>query len=255
MALTLTPVTNIPDIKPGDYLPQLLTESLRTQGISLCTNDILVVTQKIVSKAEDRFINLSTITPSDEALEIAKSSRKKPQLIEIILRESKKVIRFNKRTIITEHNLGFISANAGIDHSNVRGKSGKQEDWYLLLPKDPDNSAKIIRNYINNKEKVNIGVMIIDSHGRAWRYGTVGTMIGTAGVPALVDLRGKKDLYGYELKITRVAAADELAGAASLIMGQASEKIPVVHVRGFPYPLRDACLNEVIRPEKRDLFR
>ena len=181
MALTLTPVTNIPDIKPGDHLPQLIIESLGTQGISLYTNDILVVTQKIVSKAEDRFINLSTVTPSDEALEIAKSSRKRPQLIEIILRESKKVIRFNKRTIITEHNLGFISANAGIDHSNVRGKSGKQEDWYLLLPKDPDNSAKIIRNYINFKEKVNIGVMIIDSHGRAWRYGTVGTMIGTSG--------------------------------------------------------------------------
>jgi len=141
MALTLTPVTNIPDIKPGDHIPQLLTESLRTQGISLYTNDILVVTQKIISKAEDRFINLSTITPSDEALEIAKSSRKRPQLIELIIRESKKVIRVNKRTIITEHKLGFISANAGIDHSNVRGKSGKKEDWYLLLPKNPDNSA------------------------------------------------------------------------------------------------------------------
>ncbi len=255
MSLILTPVTDIPDIKPGDHLPQLIFEGLSTQGISLYTNDILVVTQKIVSKAEDRFINLSTVTPSDEALEMAKSSRKRPQLIEIIMRESRKIVRFNKRTIITEHNLGFISANAGIDHSNVRGKSGKQEDWYLLLPKNPDNSAKIIRDYINIKEKVNIGVMIIDSHGRAWRYGTVGTMIGTAGVPALVDLRGKRDLYGYELKITRVAAADELAGAASLIMGQASEKIPVVHVRGFPYPLRDACLNEVIRPEKRDLFR
>lgn len=255
MALTLTPVTNIPDIKPGDYLPQLIFEGLKKQGISLNNNDILVVTQKIVSKAENRFINLFTITPSDEALEIAKFSKKRPQLIEIILRESKKVIRVNQNAIITEHKLGFISANAGIDHSNVRGKSRKQDDWYLLLPKDPDYSAKQIRDYMNSAEKVNIGVMIIDSHGRAWRYGTVGTMIGTAGVPALVDLRGKKDLYGYELKITRVAAADELAGAASLIMGQASEKIPVVHVRGFPYPLRDTCLNEIIRPEEKDLFR
>lgn len=255
MALTLTPVTNIPDIKPGDHLPQLIIEGLKTQGISLYNNDILVVTQKIVSKAEDRFINLSTITPSDEALEIAKFSKKRPQLIEIILRESKKVIRVNQHVMITEHKLGFISANAGIDHSNVRGKSGKQDDWYLLLPKDPDYSAKQIRDYMNSAEKANIGVMIIDSHGRAWRYGTVGTMIGTAGVPALVDLRGKKDLYGYELKITRVAAADELAGAASLIMGQASEKIPVVHVRGFPYPLRNTCLNEIIRSEEKDLFR
>ena len=211
MALILTPVTNIPDIKPGDHLSSLLIDCLRKQGISLNNNDILVVTQKIVSKAENRFINLSTITSSDEALEIAKTSNKNPQLIELILRESKKVIRVNRRTIITEHKLGFISANAGIDHSNVIGESGEQDDWYLLLPKDPDYSAKQMRLYINSTEDVNIGVMIIDSHGRAWRYGTVGTMIGTAGVPGLVDLRGKKDLYGYKLKITRVAAADELS--------------------------------------------
>ena len=255
MVLTLTPATNIPEIKPGDHLPSLLNNCLKKQGISLFDNDIIVVTQKIVSKAEGRLINLSTITPSDEALEIAKISKKRPQLIELILRESNKVVRGNRRTIITEHKLGFISANAGIDHSNVRGEFGKQDDWYLLLPENPDNSAKIIRKYINSSEKVKIGVMIIDSHGRAWRYGTVGTMIGTAGIPGLVDLRGKKDLYGYKLKITRVAAADELASAASLVMGQANENIPVVHVRGFPYPLRNACLNEVLRPEKKDLFR
>jgi len=255
MALTLTPVTNIPDIKPGDNLPRLINDCIKMQGIALFDNDILVVTQKIVSKAENRLVNLSTITPSGEALEIAKTSRKKPQLIELILRESKKVIRVSKRTIITEHKLGFISANAGIDHSNVRGESGKQDDWYLLLPKDPDNSARKIRIYVNSTEKVDIGVIIIDSHGRAWRYGTVGTMIGTAGVPGLVDLRGKKDLYGYKLKITRVAAADELASAASLIMGQASENIPVVHVRGFPYALRDSSLSEILRSEEKDLFR
>jgi len=255
MALTLTPVTNIPDIKSGDNIPRMINDCMKMQGIALFDNDILVVTQKIVSKAENRLVNLSTITPSDEALQIAKTSRKKPQLIELILRESKKVIRVSKRTIITEHKLGFISANAGIDHSNVRGESGKQDDWYLLLPKDPDNSAKKIRIYVNSTEKVDIGVIIIDSHGRAWRYGTVGTMIGTAGVPGLVDLRGKKDLYGYKLKITRVAAADELASAASLIMGQASENIPVVHVRGFPYALRDSSLREILRPEEKDLFR
>jgi len=255
MTLTLTPVTTIPEVKPGDHLSNLIIEGLEMQGISLNDKDILVVTQKIVSKAEDRFVNISTIIPSDDALEIAKISRKRPQLIELILRESKKVIRVSKRTIITEHKLGFVSANAGIDHSNVNGEWGKKADWYLLLPKNPDFSAREIRSYINSTKTVNIGVLIIDSHGRSWRYGTVGTMIGTAGVPALVDLRGKKDLYGYKLKITRVAAADELAGAASLIMGQASEKIPVVHVRGFPYPLRDACLSEIIRPEEKDLFR
>jgi coenzyme F420-0:L-glutamate ligase/coenzyme F420-1:gamma-L-glutamate ligase len=148
-----------------------------------------------------------------------------------------------------------VSANAGIDHSNVFSKEKDNEDLYLLLPEDPDRSAGIIRNKLMDEYGVNIGVMIIDSHGRAWRYGTVGSLIGTAGVPALVDLRGKSDLHGYKLKITRVGAADELAGAASLIMGQADESIPAVHVRGFPYPLRNSSLIEVIRPEIKDLFR
>ena len=201
MTLILTPLTKIKDVQPGDNLPELILESIRAQEISIQSNDILVVTQKIVSKAENRFVNLSTITPSEEAKKISKLSKKSPQIIELILRQSKKVVRIERHTIITEHKLGFISANAGIDHSNVKGTWGKPEDWYLLLPKDPDHSARQIRDSINSEENVRIGVMIIDSHGRAWRYGTIGTMIGTASVPALVDLRGKKDLYGYKLKI------------------------------------------------------
>ena len=255
MPLILTPINSIPEIFPGNDIAKIILSSLITQKIELIDNDILVITQKIVSKAENRFVNLSSITPSEKAKEIAKVSRKQAEIIELILKESKKIIRVVPQTIIVEHKLGFISANAGIDHSNVGRDNGGEEEWVLLLPKNPDKSSKIIRNYIFQEMGINVGVMIIDSHGRPWRYGTVGTMIGTAGVPALVDLRGKEDLYGYKLKITRIAAADELAGSASLIMGQANENIPVVHVRGFPYPLRKASLKEIIRPENRDLFR
>ncbi|MDO9546714.1 MAG: coenzyme F420-0:L-glutamate ligase [Pelolinea sp.] len=255
MTLIISPITSIPDVKPGDHVAQLLIRGLTAQHISLIDNDILVVTQKIISKSENRYVDLSTVIPSEKAFEIAITSEKCPELIELILQESKKILRMTPQTIITEHNLGFISANSGIDHSNVGRNEKTGENWVLLLPNDPDASANNIREFVKMELGANIGVMIIDSHGRAWRYGTVGTMIGTAGVPAIVDLRGKKDLYGYQLKITRVAAADELAGTASLIMGQANEKIPAVHVRGFPYPLRCSSLKEVIRPEEEDLFR
>ncbi|HQP08458.1 MAG TPA: coenzyme F420-0:L-glutamate ligase, partial [Anaerolineaceae bacterium] len=151
--------------------------------------------------------------------------------------------------------LGFVCANAGIDHSNVHGLSGNPDDWMLLLPVDPDGSADKIRTKIEARKGVRIGIMIIDSHGRAWRNGTLGTVIGLSGVPGLVDLRGQPDLFGFKLKITQVAAGDELAAGASLVMGQAAEGTPVVHARGFPYALREASLNELIRPEQEDLFR
>jgi len=151
--------------------------------------------------------------------------------------------------------LGFISANAGIDHSNVQGNYGNKEDWYLLLPLSPDNSAEKIRIFIKEKTGKDIGVIIIDSHGRPWRKGTVGVIIGTSRVPALIDLRGKTDLFGYHLKISEVAAGDELAAAASLMMGQADEKIPAIHVRGFPYQLCDSTIADILRPRNMDLFR
>mgnify|MGYP000973163018 FL=1 len=225
------------------------------QGDDLAENDILIITQKIISKAEDRFVNISTIKPSWKAKRIARVSGKQPALVELILRESNRVLRYNDRSIIVEHKLGFVCANAGIDHSNVGRGQQESEDWVLLLPEDPDASAHRIRNYIENKYHIHIGVMVIDSHGRAWRYGTVGTMIGVSGMPALVDLRGTPDLYGRALMITRVGAADELAGAASLVMGQSSERIPAVIARGFPYALREASLNEIIRSAEMDLFR
>jgi coenzyme F420-0:L-glutamate ligase/coenzyme F420-1:gamma-L-glutamate ligase len=172
-----------------------------------------------------------------------------------MLQESREVVRTRPGTIVVEHRLGFICANAGIDHSNVAGAGDSAEEWVLLLPMEPDRSAETIRSHIRSKTGMNIGVLIIDSHGRAWRNGTVGVTIGIAGLPGLVDLRGKPDLFDFTLRVTQVGAADELAAAASLVMGQAAEGTPVVHVRGFPYPLREASLNELLRPKEQDLFR
>jgi coenzyme F420-0:L-glutamate ligase/coenzyme F420-1:gamma-L-glutamate ligase len=201
-------------------------------------------------------VNLNQVEPSERALDLARSTDKDPRFVELVLRESKEVLRFRPGTIIVEHKLGFVCANAGIDHSNVRGPWGNAEDWVLLLPEDPDRSAETIRMRVQELSGVrSIGVMIIDSHGRAWRNGTVGVTIGLSQVPGIVDMRGKPDLFGYELRVTTIAAADELAAAASLVMGQAAECVPVVHVRGFPYSLREAGLRELIRSRELDMFR
>ena len=255
MALIFTPLPKIPLIQPGDDLGNILLNSLKVAHITPDDGDILVLAQKIVSKVEGRLVNLKTVTPSKEAAELATRSAKDPRLVELILRESQEILRVRPGTIIVEHRLGFICANAGIDHSNVMGNEGDPEDWVLLLPENPDRSALEIRRKIKIATGNRLGVMIIDSHGRAWRMGTVGTAIGISGLPGLVDKRGWRDLYGYRLKITIVAAADELAAAASLVMGEAAEGTPVVHVRGFPYPLREGSLKEILRPKERDLFR
>jgi len=255
MPLVLTPIKDIPLIKGGEFLPDILQKSLINQKIKLRDGDILAVTQKIVSKAEKRTRYLDKVSPGEKAIEISRINIKDPRLIELILRESKEVIRVSRSTLIVEHKLGFICANAGIDHSNVKGDKNHEKCCYLLLPEDPEKSAKSIGEYIGNQSGVDIGVIIIDSHGRAWRYGTVGVIIGTYRVPALLDLKGRKDLFNYQLRITRISAADELAAAASLIMGQADEGIPAVHIRGFPYELRDTTIKELIRPKETDLFR
>jgi coenzyme F420-0:L-glutamate ligase/coenzyme F420-1:gamma-L-glutamate ligase len=208
-----------------------------------------------VSKSEGRYRNLQHIIPGERAIKLAGEIEKDPRLVEVILSESRKVLRTRPGTIIVEHRLGFICANAGVDHSNVRGESEEGVDWILLLPEDPDRSAANLRRQLEEYTGVKLGVMIIDSHGRAWRLGTTGVAIGLSGVPGLVDLRGKQDLYGYTLRVTQVGSGDELAAAASLVMGQASEGTPIVHVRGFPYPLRDSGLQELLRPVEEDLFR
>ena len=255
MTLVFTPLKGIPLINKGDDIPKIIISSLHNDKIILKDNDIIVITQKIISKSEGRLVNLNEIIVSEKAKRLSQISDKDPRLIELIVRESNEIIRATKKHLIVEHRLGFICANAGIDHSNVFSEEGDPEDFYLLLPENPDKSANRIQKKIKRITGKKTGILIIDSHGRAWRNGILGTTIGLAGVPGLVDLRGKEDLFGYKLCISLVAAADELAASASLLMGQANEKIPVVHVRGFPYPLRKSSLKEIIRPKEYDLFR
>lgn len=253
--LTLTPLQHISLIRQGDNLADIVVNACLENSIVLEDNDIFVFAQKIVSKAEGCAVNLVTITPSKRAMELAAQTEKDSRLVELILQESKEVLRTRPGTIIVEHRLGFVCANAGIDHSNVAGTGDALEEWVLLLPTDPDSSAETIRQAIQNKTGKQVGILIIDSHGRAWRNGTVGVAIGIAGLPGLQDLRGKQDLFGFTLRITQVGVADELAAAGSLMMGQAAEGTPVVHVRGFPYPLRKGSLKELLRSKEQDLFR
>lgn len=262
MSLTLTPLLNIPFIRQGDNLADIVVKRLVENNIAIDTDDILVFAQKIISKSEGRIVDLTTVTPTRQAIELAGKTDKDARLVELMLQESKEVLRTRPGTIIVEHRLGFVCANAGIDQSNVNpprlpgeGPGRRDEEWVLLLPKDPDLSAAKIRSEIESKTGKRIGILIIDSHGRAWRNGVVGAAIGIAGLPGLEDLRGKPDLFGHTLRITQVGVADELAAAASLVMGQAAEGTPVVHVHGFPYPLREGSLRELIRPKEQDLFR
>jgi coenzyme F420-0:L-glutamate ligase/coenzyme F420-1:gamma-L-glutamate ligase len=242
-------------VREGDPLDELIIESLEVEGITLQDGDILVLAQKIVSKAEGRMVNLASITPSEGAKTVAVQTEKDPRLVELILRESRDVMRTRPGTIIVEHRLGFVCANAGIDQSNIQALDGNQGEWVLLLPENPDASAHKIRQELETHAGVRLGILIIDSHGRAWRQGVVGITIGLSGLPALVDMRGKPDMYGYILRVTQIGVADELAAAASLVMGEAAEKTPAVHVRGFQYPLRESSFTELIRVKDQDLFR
>jgi coenzyme F420-0:L-glutamate ligase/coenzyme F420-1:gamma-L-glutamate ligase len=255
MPLTLSPLQNMPLIRHGDNLADILLDSLAAGGLRLADGDVLVLAQKIVSKAEGRMVNLAEIAPGLRALDLAAQAEKDARVVELMLRESREVLRVRPGAIIVEHKLGFVCANAGIDHSNVAGDGDASGEYVLLLPEDPHRSASEIRGEIEARCGARIGVLIIDSHGRAWRNGTVGVAIGLSGMPGLVDLRGQPDLFGYTLRVTQVGAADELAAAASLMMGQAAEGTPAVHARGFPYPLREGALAELIRPKEQDMFR
>jgi coenzyme F420-0:L-glutamate ligase/coenzyme F420-1:gamma-L-glutamate ligase len=253
-SLQLTALAGFPLVGPGDDLAGLILESLAAHRIRPADGDVLILAQKVVSKSEGRRIDLAGVTPSPKARTLAEQCRKDPRFVEVVLGESREVLRARPGLLIVEHRLGFVCANAGVDRSNVGDGAGDVE-WVLLLPEDPDGSCRRIRSRIRVAAGADVGVIINDSHGRAWRNGIVGTAIGTAGVPALVDLRGRMDLFDYQLQITQVAAADELAAAASLLMGQADEGLPAVHARGFPYSLRDSSLNELIRPREQDAFR
>jgi len=250
--LTLIPLTGIPLVKPGDDLGALVAAAANTAGLSLQDSDILVVTQKIVSKAENRFVRLDEVVPSPRTLELAKITGKDPRLVEVILWDTAEIIRASQGLLIVEHHLGFISANAGVDHSNV----STEANMVLRLPADPDESARRLRTRLRELTGAAPAVIVNDSHGRPWREGTVGVAIGLAGLLPTQDLRGHPDLFGYRLQYTTVGFADQIAAAASLVMGQADEARPVVLVRGLAYePGEDASAHQIIRPRETDLFR
>jgi len=246
---------DFPEVEISSNLYETILDYSKINNWIWQDGDILVLAQKIVSKSENRLVNLQDIIPGDLAKKYAESTGKDPRLVELILRESKKVIRTRNGLIIVQHNLGFICANAGIDHSNVTGRGGNPDDLVLLLPENPDESAFKIRSSIEKETGKKIGVLIIDSHGRPWRKGVVGITIGISGIPAVIDKRGFKDRFGYKLRVTEIGSADELAATASILMGQADEGRPLVVIRGFPYPLRESELAELIRDESDDLFR
>jgi coenzyme F420-0:L-glutamate ligase / coenzyme F420-1:gamma-L-glutamate ligase len=248
---TLIGLPNIPHVQPGDDLAEILTASLESAHLALEPGDILVITSKLLSKAEGRFVDLRTVTPTERACAVAEKTRKDPRMVELILSESTAISRMRPDVLIVRHRLGFTLANAGIDHSNV----GRDADaWVLLLPEDPDRSAAQIRQRLGRLTGVAPGVVISDSHGRPFRIGTVGVAIGVAGLPAVWDKRGQRDLYGHELRITVTGLGDELAAAAGLITGQGAEGLPVVLVRGMTIPEGEGCAADLIRPEALDLY-
>jgi coenzyme F420-0:L-glutamate ligase/coenzyme F420-1:gamma-L-glutamate ligase len=253
--LCIQPLRAYPLIKPGDDISQITLENLTANDIRLENDDILVFAQKIISKSENRLVNLSDVNPSKKAIELAEETDKDARLVELILSESNSIVRTRPGVIIAEHKNGFVCANAGIDHSNVEPTEREGDHWVLLLPVDADQSAQKIQESIFRETGKRIGVLITDSHGRAWRLGTVGISIGTALIPELVNRIGDVDMFGYTLRATVIAAADQLAAGAALMMGEADEGTPVVHVRGFPYSLSPSSLQEVIRPAEKDLFR
>lgn len=234
----------LPHIEPGEDLAALIAP------FGLQDHDVVVLAQKIVSKSEGRLFRLSDVIPSEKAVELGQKVDKDPRLVELILRESVEVVRAVRGVLIVQHRLGFVMANAGVDASNV-----DDPEQVLLLPADPDGSARRLRARLKEVAGVDVGVIINDSWGRAWRMGTVGAAIGAAGLPGLIDMRGQPDMNGRILRVTEIGHADEIAAAASLLMGQAAEGQPVVIVRGLGPPARDGNAAELVRPKNMDLFR
>jgi coenzyme F420-0:L-glutamate ligase/coenzyme F420-1:gamma-L-glutamate ligase len=246
-------VRGLPLIRPGDDLAALILAALERSGEQFEAGDVLVVAQKIVSKAEGRIVSLASVCPTERARALAEETDKDPRLVELILQESAEVVRSRPGLIVVEDRRGFICANAGIDRSNI--EQGGDEETVALLPLDPDASARTIRERIAIQTGVELAVIVNDSHGRAWRQGTVGVAIGLAGMRALWDRRGDPDLTGYVLQHTVIGLADEIAAAASLLMGPAAEGIPAVIVRGLSLPRGDGTARDIQRPREMDLFR
>jgi len=255
--LNIRAFDNFPLVKAGDDLAGLVTDAMKAEKVEPADGDVLVLAQKIVSKATGRLVDLRTVTPGARALEIAESVKKDPRLVELILSESRAVLRQVPDVLITEHHNGWIMANAGIDASNISVDAG--DDLVLLLPRDPDGFCDELRRSLRTKTQVDFGVLINDSFGRPWRLGTTGVALGAAGLPSLWDRRGDTDLFGREMLVSQQAIADEIAAAASLLQGQGKEGRPVVLIRGFDFnaagapPERPA--SHLIRSKAEDLFR
>lgn len=251
--INLIGLTTIPLVKKGDNLLELILDSIKKESIDVQDGDIFVIAETLISKIEGNYIKLNDIVPSDEALELAKKTKKDPKLMEAILNESNEVVRVGPNFIVTETKHGFVCANAGIDESNV-------EDGYATpMPINPDDSAQSLRLKLEKQYNCKLGVIISDTQGRAFRVGAIGTAIGCSGIVSLWNRQGEKDLYNRELQTTEIAVADELAASASLLMGQANEGIPIVIVRNHPsfdiIRNENSSINELIRPKEFDAFR
>ncbi len=251
-ALRFEVIPDIPLINPGDPLAEIMLAAITAGGVSLVDGDILVVAQKIVSKAEGRQVSLRDVTPSTEAYGLAAETEKEPALCQLILDESAEVLRTKPGVVIVRHRLGHVGANAGIDQSNIEHGNG---DSALLLPIDPDRSAQDIREELHIATGRNLGVLISDSMNRPWRLGTVGAAIGCAGIQVLDDLRGGADMFGRELKVAMVNRADSLAAAATLLMGETIERTPLVLIHGLPRADTLESAGDLIRPLEEDMFR
>ncbi len=252
-SVTLAAIPNFPRITTKSDIAAILIETMGSAGIQIHEGDIFALAHKMISKAEGRTVDLQEVVPSDRAYEVAGRTDKDPRLVELILQESTEISRMRPGLIIVKHRLGFTCANAGIDRSNVPQDS--EDETVILLPKDPDGSANQIHQSIKDKINKSVGIIIVDSHGRPFRLGTTGTAIGLASMPALWDRRGEADLYGYELQHTEVGTADEIAAAASLLMGQAAEGTPAVHISGLKLPPIKGRASDLIRPEEKNLYR
>jgi coenzyme F420-0:L-glutamate ligase / coenzyme F420-1:gamma-L-glutamate ligase len=251
LQIVFTALPNIPLVKPGDELAQIILRGLDAASLELQTGDVIVLASKIVSKAEGRIAHLNDVKPTARALELAERTGKDAREIELMLQESTEIVRARAGLIVTRHRLGFVSANAGIDRSNVEQDAG---DAVLLLPLEPDATAQRIREQLSTETRKQVAVVIADSHGRPHRLGTVGIAIGCSGLPALEDWRGRPDLFGYELKYTDIGLADMLASAATLLLGQAREGTPIVHLRGATWQGPEENARSLVRPRDMDLF-
>jgi len=252
--LELVALQGVGRIEPGDDLAARIVRAAGESGVVLADGDILAVAQKVVSKSEGRFAVLEDVVPSPRAQELAKTCLKDPRIVELVLRESREVLRAVPNVLVVEDRRGLVLANAGIDQSNVESDASGR-DRVLLLPEDPDASARRLRERIRGIAGVEVGVIINDSIGRAWRLGTVGTCIGASGLPGLLDLRGTPDLYGRALQTSETGFADEYAAAASALMGQGGEGRPVILIRGAALPRKDGSARELLRLRDKDLFR